>query len=230
MAAAEVVTTVGQPAVMIAVLVVVAALGARRARSWQPALVGAGALVVLGLLDNGVKAVVARPRPPVAWQAVAAHGMSFPSGHALWSAGALLLVVVLVGPIRGRIPLALVAFLVAVGVAGSRLVLAVRYPSDVLRRMGPGRAGRRDRAAHGRGYRPPRGPGRASVIGLLPASDPISSRRYSSRRESDTVSHRFAIPSILPPAGAPPSSPTAWRRLRRAISIGISGSRRRSRS
>ena len=131
-ATAEVVTTVGQPAVMVAVLVVVAALVARRERSWEPALVGAGALLVLGLLDNGVKAVVARPRPPVAWQAVSAHGLSFPSGHALWSAGSLLLVVVLVGPVRGRVPLALVAFLVVAGVACSRLVLAVHYPSDVL--------------------------------------------------------------------------------------------------
>ncbi|HEY2190734.1 MAG TPA: phosphatase PAP2 family protein [Actinomycetospora sp.] len=131
-ATAEVVTTVGQPAVMIAVLVAVAATAAWRSRSWEPLLLAAGALVVLGLLDNGVKAVVARPRPPAAWQAVTAHGLSFPSGHALWSAGALLLVVVLVGPIRGRGVITFVALAVVVAVTGSRLVLAVHYPSDVL--------------------------------------------------------------------------------------------------
>jgi membrane-associated phospholipid phosphatase len=131
-AAAALISTVGQPAVMVAVLVVVAAVLGWRARSWRPVAVGAGALVLLGLLDNGVKAVVARPRPPVVWQAVPAHGLAFPSGHALWSAGVLLLVVVLVGPVRGRAPLALGAILVAVAVAGSRLVLAVHYPSDVL--------------------------------------------------------------------------------------------------
>jgi membrane-associated phospholipid phosphatase len=131
-ATAAVISTVGQPVVMIAVLVVVVAALGWRSRSWGPAAVGAGAVVMLGVLDNGVKAVVARPRPPVAWQAVPAHGLAFPSGHALWSAGVLLLVVVLVGPFRGRVPLTLVALVIAVGVAGSRLVLAVHYPSDVL--------------------------------------------------------------------------------------------------
>jgi undecaprenyl-diphosphatase len=131
-ATAAVISTVGQPAVMVAVLVVVVAALGWRSRSWGPVAVGAGALVLLALLDNGVKAVVARPRPPVVWQAVPAHGLAFPSGHALWSAGVLLLVVVLVGPVWARTPLVLVALLVAVGVAGSRLVLAVHYPSDVL--------------------------------------------------------------------------------------------------
>jgi membrane-associated phospholipid phosphatase len=129
---AAVISTVGQPAVMVAVLVVVVAVLGWRSRSWGPVGVGASAVVVLGVLDNGVKAVVARPRPPVAWQAVPAHGFAFPSGHALWSAGVVLLVVVLVGAIRGRGVVALVALLVAVAVAGSRLVLAVHYPSDVL--------------------------------------------------------------------------------------------------
>lgn len=128
---AAVISTVGQPAVMIVVLVVVVAALGWRSRSWGPVGVGASAVVVLGVLDNGVKAVVARPRPPVVWQAVPAHGFAFPSGHALWSAGVLLLVVVLVGRVRWRGQLALIAFLIAVGVAGSRLVLAVHYPSDV---------------------------------------------------------------------------------------------------
>ena len=107
--AARVASTVGQPAVMIAVLLVVVVTKSWRQRSWTPVLVGAGSLALLGLADNGVKALVARPRPPLAWQAVTAQGLSFPSGHALWSAGALLLVVVLVGPIRGRVVLAVVA-------------------------------------------------------------------------------------------------------------------------
>ena len=125
-------SVVGQPAVMIGVLVVVAGAGAWRSHSWTPVLVGAGALVLLGLADNGVKAIVARPRPPLAWHAMPAHGLSFPSGHALWSAGVLLLVVVLVGPIRGRPVLAVTALLVVVVISGSRLVVAVHYPSDVL--------------------------------------------------------------------------------------------------
>lgn len=130
--AAAVISTVGQPAVVIAVLVMVGALCAWRSRSWGPVAVTAGAIALLGVFDNGVKAIVARPRPPVVWQAIPAHGLAFPSGHALWSAGTLLLVVVLVGPVRDRSALALAALVVVLAITGSRLVLAVHYPSDVL--------------------------------------------------------------------------------------------------
>lgn len=123
-----------------------------------PILVSTGALALLGLLDTGVKAVVARPRPPLVWQALAAHGLSFPSGHALWSAGALLLDVVLVGPIRGR----------WVSRAG-------RSPGDGDRRglsAGAGRASpqRRTRGSElggpGRWGRAPRGRGPDPTTGL----------------------------------------------------------------
>jgi membrane-associated phospholipid phosphatase len=131
-ATAVVASTVGQPAVMIAVLVVIAGTLGVRARSWAPAAIGVGAVALLALFDNGVKAVVARPRPPVVWHAMSAHGLSFPSGHALWSAGVLLLVVVLLGPVRGRPVVAVIALLAVVVITGSRLVVAVHYPSDVL--------------------------------------------------------------------------------------------------
>ena len=129
---AVVASTVGQPAAMIAVLVVVAAVLAWRAQSWAPLAISAGAVALLAVFDNGVKAVVARPRPPEAWHAMPAHGLSFPSGHALWSSGVLLLVVVLVGPVRGRAVVAVLALLAVVVITGSRLVVAVHYPSDVL--------------------------------------------------------------------------------------------------
>lgn len=130
--AARIVSQVGQPAVMIGLLVVVTVVVARQRRSWAPVGLGAGALVLLGALDNSVKILVARPRPPLVWQAMPAHGASFPSGHALWSAGVVLIVVVLLGARRGRPVLVALAVLVAVLVAAARLVLAVHYPSDVL--------------------------------------------------------------------------------------------------
>lgn len=129
---AVVASTVGQPTVMIAVLVVVAAVLGRRARSWAPVAISAGAVALLAVFDNGVKAVVARPRPPASWHAMPAHGLSFPSGHALWSSGVLLLVVVLVGPVRGRSGIAVIALVAVVVITASRLVVAVHYPSDVL--------------------------------------------------------------------------------------------------
>lgn len=129
---AVVASTIGQPAVMIAVLVVVAAVVARRARSWAPVAIGAGAVALLAVFDNGVKAVVARPRPPESWHAMPVHGLSFPSGHALWSSGVLLIVVVLVGPVHRRSVVAVLALLAVVVITASRLVVAVHYPSDVL--------------------------------------------------------------------------------------------------
>jgi membrane-associated phospholipid phosphatase len=127
--AARLISTVGQPAVMIGLLVAVVATLAVRARAWTPVLLGAGVIVLLGLFDNLVKVVVARPRPPAAWQAATAHGYSFPSGHALWSAGVLAVLVLLV---PWRRVLAVAATLAAVAVGASRVVLAVHYPSDVL--------------------------------------------------------------------------------------------------
>lgn len=131
-ATAVVASTVGQPAVVIGVLVVVAAAVAWRSRSWTPVAIAAGGVALLSLADNGVKAIVARPRPPEMWHAMPAHGLSFPSGHALWSAGTMLLIVVLVGPVRHRWAVGLAALLVVVVISGSRIVVAVHYPSDVL--------------------------------------------------------------------------------------------------
>ncbi|NMO92749.1 phosphatase PAP2 family protein [Actinomycetospora sp. TBRC 11914] len=129
---AIVASEVGQPAVVIGVLVVVAGALGWRSRSWAPVVIAAGGLVLLGLADHGVKAIVARPRPPLVWHAMPAQGLSFPSGHSLWSAGTMLLIVVLVGPVRRRWVVVAAAVLVVVVVSGSRVVAGVHYPSDVL--------------------------------------------------------------------------------------------------
>src|SRR3954451_16998425 len=91
-----VVTDLGSPTAMISLLVVVAVVRARRRRSWHPAVVAAGGLVAILVVDLGAKVLVARPRPPLDLRAVSAAGFSFPSGHALISAGVLLLVAHLV--------------------------------------------------------------------------------------------------------------------------------------
>ena len=131
--AARVVSDLGQPAVMIAIMLLGALLMARAARSWRPAAAAVVALVLLAVLDNGVKAIVARPRPPLVWHAMPVHGLSFPSGHALWSLGALLLLALLYEPRRrGSTTIVVVAVVVAVAVGASRVVVGVHYPSDVL--------------------------------------------------------------------------------------------------
>jgi membrane-associated phospholipid phosphatase len=136
--AARLVSDVGAPAVSVTVAVVAVGWSAWRSR-WRAAafgMVGIGALVTV---DVGMKAAVARARPPVAWHAVSVQGYAFPSGHALLSAGVVMLLGWLVHrhdllPFRGGTGVALGGlagcFLGAVG--ASRVVLAVHFPSDVL--------------------------------------------------------------------------------------------------
>ncbi|HCL86521.1 MAG TPA: phosphoesterase PA-phosphatase [Comamonadaceae bacterium] len=98
-----------------------------RAGVWLLGTAGAG------LWTRAIKSAVARPRPAEAW--VAEGGHSFPSGH---SAGTLalfgLLVWLLLPHLRRawRLPLALAALALALGVGASRVLLRVHYASDVL--------------------------------------------------------------------------------------------------
>jgi len=86
-------------------------------------------------LDAVVKAVLARPRPPVSRQVVAAAGSAFPSGHAVQAAafyGALAWI--LARHLRGRSQRIVIwsAAIVCTGLVGtSRVYLGVHWPSDV---------------------------------------------------------------------------------------------------
>ena len=136
--AARVVSDVGAPVVTVMAAVVGIGWWVWWSR-WRPAALGAGGVVLLVIVDVGMKAAVGRPRPPAAWHAVPAQGYAFPSGHALLSAGVILLLGWLVCryehlPLgRGSgVTLAGLAGCFVVAVAGSRVVLAVHFPSDVL--------------------------------------------------------------------------------------------------
>src|SRR6195952_347897 len=129
---------VGAPPGTVTAASMVVGWSAWRSR-WRGAALGAVGIVVLITVDVGMKAAVARARPPVAWHAVSVQGYAFPSGHALLSAGVVLLLGWLVHrhdllPINRVVGVALGGlagcFVVAVG--ASRVVLAVHYPSDVL--------------------------------------------------------------------------------------------------
>jgi len=83
------------------------------------------------LLGNLIKALVDRPRPP--GQMLAAHGSSFPSGHAAYAgATAIALVLLFSTPGRQRRLWFAVAALAIAGMAWSRTYLQVHWLSDVV--------------------------------------------------------------------------------------------------
>lgn len=109
-------------------LLVVAALIVRRhyvEALWLFATIASGRLLV-----EALKALIARPRPPLAERLTEVSSLSFPSSHA---AGTLLtwLAIAMLFPALRKwlLPFAL---LMAAGIGWSRIALGVHWPSDVL--------------------------------------------------------------------------------------------------
>lgn len=124
-------THVGDPAVVTALAVVAAAaafvLGRRRAAIYL--LVVRGVAVVLGFaLKEGVR----RARPVLAHPVAHAAGFSFPSGHALGSASAYASLMLAVSARVPRPVRVVVAVLVPMVVATTRVLLGLHFPSDVV--------------------------------------------------------------------------------------------------
>ncbi|OJY38461.1 phosphatase PAP2 family protein [Pseudonocardia sp. 73-21] len=133
---AVIVTDAGSP-VAVDVVTAVAAVVLLLARRWR----AAAFVVVARLLELGVETVVkdlvARPRPVLIDPVSHASSFSFPSGHAAGSAavfGAVLVVVLgELSAARRALRTSVVGLVVVfvAGVAASRVMLGVHYPSDV---------------------------------------------------------------------------------------------------
>ena len=123
---------------VLPVIVLVAAVGwGLVTRSWwQPALL-AGAMIASTVLSVAVKAVVARPRPPLDTMLVpgSESTYSFPSGHTVGTATFLLVVGYLVWirrpAVRSLVVWTTVVVLGIALVAGSRLYLGYHFVTDV---------------------------------------------------------------------------------------------------
>ena len=119
--------------VPLAALVAVALLVARRRFE---ALLVAASVITATLVVWGMKAIVGRARPAL-WEAQWYWGSSFPSGHTLSTAAfatAAALCVARIWPRAGSLAMSLAVLWTGL-VAVSRLVLGVRWPSDVLAAM-----------------------------------------------------------------------------------------------
>lgn len=128
------VSDVGGPAparVLIGVLAVVLWVrGARRLAVWAVSTMVAGAV-----LDTGLKTLVDRTRPHLPNPFAHAPGASFPSGHAMTSALACGIVVLVVLPLLGRAGKAAawtIAALAVLAVGYSRVALGVHWVTDVV--------------------------------------------------------------------------------------------------
>lgn len=92
---------------------------------WLFATIGSGRLAV-----EGIKALVGRPRPPLAERLAEVTTHSFPSSH---TAGTLLtwlaLAMLFLSLRRGLLPFAM---MMAVAIGWSRIALGVHWPSDVI--------------------------------------------------------------------------------------------------
>lgn len=128
-------TTIGSPVAVDAVTLV-GAVGLVLARRWRAAAVVVVARVGELACETALKHLLARPRPALVPPITTASGFSFPSGHSAGSAavfGALVLLAVSVLTGAGRrVLLVLAGGLLVAGVAASRVLLGVHYPSDVV--------------------------------------------------------------------------------------------------
>jgi membrane-associated phospholipid phosphatase len=131
---AKVITWAGSSVVLIPLTVICGLLLLRaghRSEAVALALSLGGAIVIW----HAVKALVGRPRPPLE-HLQHVSGSSFPSGHSA-QAGAFWLGLVLAlrsahAPRRIVMAAAVVACVLVVCVAASRVILSVHYPSDVV--------------------------------------------------------------------------------------------------
>ena len=120
----------GGPEVMgpVFVAVTVALWFRQRAQAFF-ALYALGGAVLLNAL---MKLVFHRPRPELWPRTVTENGASFPSGHSMFAAALWSVTVLLLWRTRWRWPALGLGVAYCLLMGGSRLVLGVHYPTDVL--------------------------------------------------------------------------------------------------
>ena len=96
------------------------------------ALLLAGTVLTERFLVDGLKAWIGRPRPAIDPLVHLPQSLAYPSGHAANSMAAFLAVALIAAPARYRWAMTVAAFILAVLVGCSRILLGVHWPSDVI--------------------------------------------------------------------------------------------------
>lgn len=132
---ARVISHLGDPALLVLLAIFVTAVLWRRFRAVLPSIVPLGALMVASVIESTAKAVIGRPRPPVAFHLLAESDASFPSGHATGSAAFYVALALVLAPaVRhrvGQIALVAGAAVIAALIGISRVVLGVHWVTDI---------------------------------------------------------------------------------------------------
>lgn len=142
------VTTLSEPVVVVPVLAAAMAGAVRRGTPWPRVLATVGwAAAGIGL-RRALAQIVGRGRPPTSWWWHRPSGFSYPSRHVTWAVlgfGAA-------SDLLDGVPSRRAASALTCGVACTRLLLAVHWPSDVAaalafstgwRALGPAQEGQR---------------------------------------------------------------------------------------
>lgn len=198
---------IGSPVAAAAVALVICTLVAWRIRNWLPVVVAALGMAGYGLMSTAVKLVVHRQRPPLPYSVVAAHGYSFPSGHAMGIATSALISAWaldhwMIRSVPARVATWTAAIVIIAGVGFSRVYLGVHYPSDVIA-----------------GW----------ALGIIWASVVIAfAALYEQRTGMRARAANDTSEAGRAPAGAPPSAPT--QSCRRGSGVGLPAVNRPSRA
>jgi undecaprenyl-diphosphatase len=101
-------------------------------RAWARAALLVGVVVIERMVMDGLKLLLARPRPTFDAHPVLTHSSSFPSGHSANTMAVFLAIALIAVPHRHRVPAVTAAVIASLLIGVTRPYLGVHWPTDVI--------------------------------------------------------------------------------------------------